>query len=113
MISFTFKENRFARMHAKALQWPESRFHFVGVDPPSTTGFNLEAATKGEQQNAAKPFELDPYGCHSGVLQTKRKQRNPFSRTAPYSLSCPDMKELLSHCGPDLIEPSHVPWGSS
>jgi len=109
-VSFTFKQRRFQTMHAPALQWPSDRFAYVGVDPPPDTGFNLEESTKGEHENAAKPFEKDPYGCHSKTLQDKRQQRNPFSRTPPYELSCPDMKELLQHCGPAIIEESKVPW---
>jgi len=110
VVSFTFKQRRFETMHAPALRFPPSRFEYIGVDPPAETGFNLEEATKGEQENAAKPFEQDPYGCHSTVLQEKRQQRNPFSRTPPYALSCPDMKELLQYCGPALIPIDKVPW---
>ena len=110
MVSFSFKQKRFQTMHSQALQYPAHRFHYVGVDPPESTGFKLEEATKGELENAAKPFQSDPYGCHSETLQTKRKQRNPFSRTPPYPLSCPEMKEILQYCGPELIDPSRVPW---
>jgi hypothetical protein len=110
MVSFTFKQHRFETLHTPALKWPTSRFKFVGYDPPTSTGFDLELSSKGERENAAKPFEDDPYGCHSEVLQNKRKGRNPFHRTAPYPLSCPEMKELLSHCGPETIQTSLVPW---
>lgn len=110
MVSFTFKRRRFERLHAPALRWPGSKFKFVGVDPPASTGFDLAESTKGEQENAAKPFEDDPYGCHSAVLKQKRKARNPFSRTAPYDLSVPGMKELLHYCGPELVPNEKVPW---
>lgn len=110
MVSFTFKQRRFENLHARALRWPTQRFSFIGIDPPTTSGFNLEEATAGEQTNAAKPFESDPYGCHSPLLLEKRRQRNPFSRTPPYQLSCPDMKELLQYCGPELIPSAMVPW---
>jgi len=111
VVSFTFKQHRFQEMHAAALRWPASQFEYIGVDPPASSGFDLEKSTRGEYENAAKPFETDPYGCHSEILQNKRKQRNPFSRTPPYALSCPDMKELLAYCGPELIPMSSVPWG--
>lgn len=111
MISFTFKQQRFETLHTNALQWPASNFQYVGVDPPSYTGFNLEESTKGEQKNSLVPFQSDPYGCHTDILQQKRKDRNPFSRKAPYELTCPDMKELLHWCGPELISTSSVPWG--
>ena len=110
VVSFTFKQRRFEEMHSRALLWPNGRFQYIGVDPPASSGFNLEEAQKGEHQNAAQPFESDPYGCHTPVLQQKRKDRNPFSRTPPYKLTCPDMAPLLSWCGPELISKSDVPW---
>ena len=112
VISFTFKGPRFQTMHAKALQWPEDRFVYIGIDPPATTGFDLEVSTRGEYENAAKPFESDPYGCHTDVLQEKRKARNPFSRTPPYELTCPEMKGLLKYCGTKLYPKEEVPWGN-
>lgn len=113
MVSFTFKQRRFETLHAPSLLWPADRFQYVGVDPPATTGFDLAEATRGEFENAAKPFESDPYGCHSDVLRVKRRERNPFSRTPPYGLSCPDMKELLNYCGPEIIAQEKVPWQKS
>ena len=113
VVSFTFKQRRFETLHAHALRWPPDRFSYIGVDPPASTGFDLQRATNGELENAAKPFEQDPYGCHSELLQQKRKDRNPFSRTAPYPLSAPEMKELLGYCGPQLFPEDRVPWGIS
>ena len=84
VVSFSFKQRRFETLHAPALRWPADRFMYVGVDPPSSTGFDLKRSTEGEAKNAAAPFEQDPYGCHSEVLQEKRKGRNPFHRTPPY-----------------------------
>ncbi len=97
VVSFTFKQRRFETLHTPALQWPSDRFHYIGVDPPASTGFDLDQAALGELENAAQFFESDPYGCHSPTLQEKRKSRNPFARTPPYELSCPDLKDLL-HC---------------
>lgn len=110
MVSFTFKERRFATMHAKALRWPSSKFFYVGVDPSPSEGFNLDEASNGERQNAAKPFETDPYGCSSPVLREKREKRNPFFRTPPYDLSCPNLKELFHYCGPELFPAEKTPW---
>lgn len=110
VVSFTFKQRRFETLHAPALQFPNSRFEYVGVDPPAETGFDLAASSQGELENAALPFEEDPYGCHSPVLQEKRKARNPFSRTPPYELTCPEMKALLHYCGPKLFPKTQVPW---
>jgi hypothetical protein len=111
VISFSFKRRRFETLHAPALQWPPDHFLYIGVDPPASTGFDLRRATEGEIQNAAAPFEKDPYGCHTPVLQEKRKSRNPFMRTPPYALTCPEMSDLLSYCGPQLYPAGRLPWG--
>lgn len=110
VVSFTFKENRFSKMHAVAIRWPAEKFVYVGVDPDLETGFILSEAQKGEFENAAKPFTTDPYGCHSEVLKEKRKERNPFNRFPPYRLSCPAMQEVLQFCGPEIIESELLPW---
>jgi len=112
VVSFSFKRRRFETLHAHALRWPADRFAYVGVDPPASTGFNLQRSIEGESKNAAAPFEKDPYGCYSVVLQEKRKSRNPFQRTPPYGLSCPEMRELLEFCGPELILVEQIPWGN-
>lgn len=111
LVSFSFKRQRFETLHAHALQWPLAHFHYVGVDPPSSTGFNLQESSEGEKNNSLLPFQSDPYGCHTEILQRKRKDRNPFARKAPYELTCPDMKDLLHWCGPQLISKANVPWG--
>ncbi len=111
LVSFTFKRRRFETLHADALRWPLDRFHYVGIDPPPSTGFDLAESTEGEKNNSLLPFQSDPYGCHSEILQHKRKERNPFSRTAPYELTCPEMKQLLHWCGPESISKEKLPWG--
>ena len=50
------------------------------------------------------------YGCGDAALVKKRTNRNPFKRTIPYELACPEMKDLLHWCGPDLFDVSQVPW---
>lgn len=111
LVSFSFKRQRFETLHAAALLWPLDHFHYVGIDPPSYTGFDLQLSSEGERTNSLVPFQSDPYGCHSDILQNKRKERNPFSRRAPYELTCPDMKDLLHWCGPEIISKDKVPWG--
>lgn len=110
MVSFSFKRERFETLHVGALQWPLAHFEYVGVDPPASTGFDLQESSNGEKKNSLVPFQSDPYGCHTDVLQQKRKERNPFSRKAPYELTCPEMKELLKWCGPEVILQKNVPW---
>ena len=82
-------------LHAAALRWPLNRFDYVGVDPSLSMGFDLAESSEGENGNSLLPFQSDPYGCHSEVLQKKCRERNPFARTAPYVLTCPEMKHLL------------------
>jgi len=110
VISFSFKRERFETLHASALHWPLRHFEYVGVDPPPSTGFDIVESTNGEKKNSLVPFQSDPYGCHSEILQQKRKDRNPFSRKAPYELTCPEISELLNWCGPELISRTKVPW---
>jgi hypothetical protein len=110
LVSFSFKRQRFETLHVGALLWPLNRFQYIGIDPPSSTGFDLQLSTEGERTNSLVPFQSDPYGCHSDILQNKRKERNPFSRRAPYELTCPDMKALLHWCGPEIITKDKVPW---
>jgi hypothetical protein len=110
MISYTFKQHRFESLHVPALRWPLEKFHYIGVDPPRKSGFDLTESTKGEIENAAKLFVTDPYGCYSDTLQEKRQQRNPFLRTPPYDITCPDMVELMHYCGSTFIAEQNVPW---
>jgi hypothetical protein len=110
MISDTFKQHRFESLHVPALRWPQQQFHYIDVDPPSSSGFDLQESIQGEMENAARPFEHDPYGCHSTILQEKRLQRNPFFRTPPYDITCPDMVKLMHFCGQTIIDERHVPW---
>ena len=109
VVSFSFKKDRFEKLHAVAMRWPSDQFLFIGIDPDSSTGFDLESSLKGELENSALPFKSDPYGCHTS-LRKKRKDRNPFSRTPPYYQTCPELKELMNFCGPALIPTSRVPW---
>lgn len=110
VVSYSFKKKRFEELHAAAIRWPVNKFSYVGIDPDASTGFDIVASSEGERTNSALPFESDPYGCNTKVLQDKRKQRNPFSRTPPYELTCPEMKELFNWCGPGIISSTGVPW---
>ena len=110
LISYSFKQHRFESLHVPALRWPLEKFHYIGIDPPSKSGFDITVSTKGEIENAAKLFVNDPYGCYSEILQEKRQQRNPFRRTPPYDITCPDMVELMHYCGTTFIAEHQVPW---
>ncbi|CAJ1370541.1 unnamed protein product [Effrenium voratum] len=109
VVSFTFKKRRFSELHRRALSFPASRFFFVGIQPPPNSRFDLQKAEQGELQNSVRLFEEDPYGCNSKVLVEKRQARNPFQRTTPYLLSCPEIRSLLQWCGPGIF-PDALPW---
>jgi hypothetical protein len=115
IVSWAFKEERF-ELHRNAVSFPISRFRFIGVNNP----VDLALALEGELRNGLEPFRRDPYGtsesldsCEAGqvALGAKRKERNPFNRQHPYSISCSELSELLLHRGPDLYHGS-LPWTS-
>lgn len=53
-------------------------------------------------------MENDPYCCH-GELLTKRDLRNAWKRQNGYSISCPELKELLEYNGRELFK-GKLPW---
>lgn len=108
VVSFGFKQRRFAELHRAALRFPQSRFHFVGLDPPHLARGVLAA----ELSHSSKPFETDPYGCGAPELTAKRAARNPFRRGRPaagYDDSCPEMSGLLEHCAAAYFGGA-LPW---
>jgi len=111
LLSFTFKRERFEKYHRRALRFPLNRFSFVGVDPPASTGFDMQKLSYWEKKAALKPFQNDMYGCRSKELVQKREERNPFFRTPSYELTCPEIKGLLSWCGPGIYS-GKLPWTS-
>ncbi|KAK3144715.1 hypothetical protein QOZ80_4AG0316840 [Eleusine coracana subsp. coracana] len=104
VVSYDFKEERFAQLHRTALGFPEGRFFFSGT--PATPAAR-EAAMKGEAAVRSQFLE-DPYGC-LGSLHVKRLKRDPFHRTIPYPEGCPELKGLFSYCGP-VPYSGHLPW---
>ncbi|CAN1130306.1 Uncharacterized protein C57A10.07 [Linum perenne] len=97
VVSYDFKEERFAQLHRSALRFPESRFFYSGT-PASPT--SREAALKGEALVRSQ-FEHDPYGCR-GSLWRKKLGRDPFHRSIPYPNGCPEIKGLFRYCGQTL-----------
>lgn len=104
VVSYDFKELRFASLHRLALRFPASRFFFKGT--PATPS-SAAAASKGEQ-SVQMQFQQDPYGC-AGSLHMKRLARDPFARSIPYPAGCSELKELFSYCGA-LPFPGTLPW---
>ncbi|BBN05443.1 hypothetical protein MPTK1_3g13130 [Marchantia polymorpha subsp. ruderalis] len=104
VVSYDFKEYRFANLHRSALQFPASRFFFKGT--PSAPS-SILAAQQGELRVQGN-FERDPYGCE-GSLRMKRLTRDPFLRTVPYPAGCPELKGLFSYCGTQPYS-RRLPW---
>lgn len=106
VVSYDFKENRFANLHRLALKFPASRFFYKGT-PASPTA--AAAAAKGEASVQIQ-FQEDPYGC-VGALHTKRVARDPFARAVPYPAGCSELNDLFSYCGTSIF-PGKLPWES-
>ena len=102
VVSWIFKAERFD-LHRKAICFPDTKFKFEGVNNPVA----LSGATKGEDK-VISAFKADPYG-NGDELSSKRASRNPFSRTPPYSITCPSLVGLLQHQGPEQFAES-IPW---
>lgn len=112
VVGFSFKKDRFASLHRAALRFPVERFNYIGIEPPRSSRFDSAKAEKGEKTNSVIPFQTDPYGCSSQFLRQKRLARNPFRRTNPYPLSCPEMRGLLEWCRPEYY-PHRLPWSGT
>lgn len=104
VVSYDFKEERFAHLHRTALGFPESRFFYLGT-PASPT--SKEAALKGEALVRTQ-FQEDPYGCISSLMR-KKLGRDPFHRTIPYPQGCPEIRGLFRYCGTVPYQGS-LPW---
>ncbi|KAF3584877.1 hypothetical protein F2Q69_00027257 [Brassica cretica] len=107
VVSYDFKEERFAHLHRSAMGFPESRFRYMGT-PASLE--SKEGALKGEAMVRAQ-FQEDPYGC-VGSLWRKKLKRDPFHRTIPYPNGCPEIRGLFRYCGSAPF-PGSLPWDSS
>lgn len=104
VVSYDFKEFRFANLHRLALRFPASHFFYKGTP---TSPSSAAAASKGEA-SVQMQFQQDPYGC-AGSLRMKRFARDPFVRVIPYPVGCPELKGLFSYCGTGLFS-GKLPW---
>ncbi|CBJ30413.1 conserved unknown protein [Ectocarpus siliculosus] len=108
VVGFDFKEDRFEHLHMPSLRFPPEAFRYVGLHPEGR--FDHAAAAEGERTSALEPYRSDPYGCAvGGTLVQKRHARDPFHRTPPYSMVCPEMSELLGWCETELFT-GDLPW---
>lgn len=108
VVGFDFKSYRFTSLHRKAIGFPESNFSYIGIRP--SPPFDQKKAAQGET-NTIHLFQNDMYGCHTPSLINKRSQRDPFFRTVPYEMACPEIVKLLHWCGPQLYSDS-LPWSN-
>jgi hypothetical protein len=108
VVGFDFKGHRFSDLHRAAIGFPDTNFTYVGLRPESSK-FLHDRAASGELI-AASQFRKDMYGCSNAALAKKRDSRNPFKRTIPYELACPELKALLKWCGPGLFDTETLPW---
>ncbi len=108
VVGFDFKRQRFIELHRKAIGFPIGNFTYSGVRP-THPNFDHKKSEDGEK-NALKSFESDIYACADPTLANKKQIRNPFNRTVPYELACPEMKSLLHWCGPELFNFEGLPW---
>lgn len=108
IVGFYFKEKRYLELHGRAIRFPPQNLKYYGLVPNKDSLFDARRAEEGESLTL-KEFTEDMYACHTESLRRKRNTRNPFLRTIPYELSCPELKELLTWCGPELFN-GPLPW---
>ncbi len=105
IISWTFKRARFVH-HVAALRWPSERFTFEGVGVPPA---RADEAIAAEKKTLAL-FEADPTGAEAdGILQAKRRLRNPYLRTPGYL----EPSAALQFNGSGIVPIKLVPWANS
>lgn len=109
VVSFGFKQLRFEELHRKALQYPKTRFRFVGVDPDGDVDGMRDSLSARERSASMGPFAGDLYGCTSLGLFGKRLDRNPLLRFHPYPQGCPEIADLVHHCGRNVYT-GPLPW---
>lgn len=110
VVGFDFKEERFTQLHRKAIGFPSSNFTYIGIKAKHVN-FDNSKAIAGEKL-AALAFQNDMYGCTDPSLYSKREIRNPFSRTVPYTLACPEIKSLIDYCSKELYS-GNLPWNTT
>lgn len=101
VFGFSFKKDRFERLHRRAIGYPAERFQYKSPEELEFTVEQLEECRRGEYKNAYSLFENDLFGCHNRDLIAKRKSRDPFNRLhgiAGYPAVCPELKDAFTTC---------------
>jgi hypothetical protein len=107
VVGFDFKSKRFTEIIRQAIRFSAQSFHYLGIKPNPQL-FHYDQAVRGEAivyESLAK----DMYGCNTPDLRNKREARDPYLRTIPYSLSCPELDGLLDWCE-STVYPGSLPW---
>lgn len=115
VIGWGFKKERYI-FHCKTIKFPLKKFKHIAVNNP----VDLRRAIEGERINCQIPYKNDPFGAtklnkslscgsHGACVVTKKNERNPFKRTPPYKISCPELTTLIEQSNPCL--PDKLPWG--
>jgi hypothetical protein len=128
VVGYQFKADRFNNLHRLAIKYPESRFHYIGLDQddpavaasagPAATTESMSTQPQDNIDRARPQFEKDLYACHNPELVEKKKHRNPARRRHGYELSNPKLKALLEFCPrksdsslKEQLFPASLPWG--
>lgn len=114
VVNWEYKRQRFEEYHRVAIRWHRSQFEYIGIDindAAAALGLSVPQSLRNfTDAGTLTRVQSDMYLCN--VNAETRAQRNPHRRTIPYQQSCPEIKGLLKHCGPDLYDESLLPWGS-
>jgi hypothetical protein len=108
MVGYDFKYNRFMDIIRNSLfLYDNIQFTYIAIKP-NNQNFNYMNAVNGEKV-AYNELLGDKYGCYTDDLRNKRILRNPFNRVSPYSVSNPQLRDIINWCGPDYF-PGRLPW---
>ena len=102
VVGWIFKGPRFD-FHREALRWPASRYRYDGPNNPA----DAPTAERFEAERL-QTFRGDPYGSGEEPRR-KREARNSQRRRHGYAASCPELRDLLAHAGPELFA-GRLPW---
>ncbi|SCU72346.1 uncharacterized protein TEOVI_000392200 [Trypanosoma equiperdum] len=113
VVGWKHKAERFTMYHREAIRFPADKFTYVGLDFADAEPFvedlqPYQVAKPYTDENALSSVSKDMYLCDAG--RRTRSKRNPYFRVPPYLVSCPPLRQLLQHCGPELIDTRRVPW---
>jgi hypothetical protein len=104
IVGWIFKKKRFD-LHRQALQWPKSRFLYIGVNNPDSE--KLQEALTGEK-NKVDSVTKDLFLMGPEWI-SQREQRDPFQRKYPYADVDPVLKTFFDFLDRKSFT-SKFPW---